>query len=89
MFFHKILSKSSDFYYVEPVLYPSITHIVETMNTLVQEKHNHSENFITVEVSRRTQQMRFTLQIRDLVLLFLVQIWDTFSEVLLAMNMEW
>ena len=29
----------------------------ETMNTLIQERHNHSENFITVKVSRRTQKV--------------------------------
>ena len=40
MFFHKKLSKSSEFYYLEPGLYPSITDIVEAMNTLIQERHN-------------------------------------------------
>ena len=34
--FDKKLSKSSKFYYLEPGLYPSITDIVETMNTLIQ-----------------------------------------------------
>ena len=44
MFFDKKLSKSSEFYYLEPRLYPSITDIVETMDILIQERHNHSEN---------------------------------------------
>ena len=44
MFFCKKLSKSSEFYNLEPGLYPSITDIVEAMNILVQERHNHSEN---------------------------------------------
>ena len=55
MFFDKKLSKSSEFYYLEPGLYPSITDIVESLNTLIQERHNHSENCITVKLSRKTQ----------------------------------
>ena len=35
MFFDKKLSKSSEFYYLEPGLYPSVTDIVETMNILI------------------------------------------------------
>ena len=48
---------SSKFYYLEAGLYPSIKNIVEAMNTLIQERHSHSENCITVEVSRRTQKL--------------------------------
>ncbi len=61
MFFDKKLSKSSEFYYLEPGLYPSITDFVEAMNTLVQERHNHSENCITVKVSRRKQKVEIYL----------------------------
>ena len=46
--------KLSEFYYMEPGFYPSIpsiTDVVEPMNTLIQEGHNHSENCITVKVS--------------------------------------
>ena len=50
------LSKSSQFFYLEPGLYRFITEIVEAMNTLFQERHNHSESCITVKVSRRTQK---------------------------------
>ena len=56
-FFDKKLSKSSEFYYLEPDLYPSNTDIVEAMNTLIQGRHNHSENCIIVKVSRRTQKV--------------------------------
>ena len=63
MFFDKKLSESSDFYYVEPGLYPSITDTVEAMNTLIQERHNHSENCVTVKVSRRTQKIEIYLAI--------------------------
>ena len=54
MFFDKKFSKSTEFYYLELGLYPSIRDIVEAMNTLIQERHNHSEICIKVKVSRRT-----------------------------------
>ena len=44
IFFDKKLSKSSDFYYLQLGIYPSVTDIVEAMNILNQERHNHSEN---------------------------------------------
>ena len=61
MFFHKKLPKSSEFYYLEPGLYPSVTDIVEAMNILIQERHNHSDNCIRVKVSGRTQKVEFYL----------------------------
>ena len=61
MFFDKKLSRSSEFYYLEPGLYPSITDIVEAMNILIQERHNHSENCIKVKVSRKTQKVEIYL----------------------------
>ena len=39
----------------------SITDIVEAMNILVQERHNHSENCIKVKVSRRTEKVEIYL----------------------------
>ena len=57
MFFDKKLSKSSEFYYPELGLYPSITDIVEAMNILIQKRHNHSENCIKDKVSRKTQKV--------------------------------
>ena len=56
MFFDKNFPKSSEFYYLETGVYPSITDIVEAMNILIQERHNHSENCIKVRVSRKTQK---------------------------------
>ena len=61
IFFDKKLSKSSEFCYLEPGLYASITDNVEAMNTLIQERHNLSENCITVKVSRRTQKVEIYL----------------------------
>ena len=58
--FDKKLPTSSEFYYLEPGLYPSILEpglypsiadTVEAMNTLIQGRHNHSENCIPVKVS--------------------------------------
>ena len=61
MFFHKKRSKSSEFYNLEPGFYPSITDIVEAMNILIQERHNHSENCIKVKMSRKTQKVEICL----------------------------
>ena len=63
IFFDKKFSKSSEFYYLELGLYPSITDIVEAMNTLIKERHNHSENCITVKKSRRAQKVEIYLAI--------------------------
>ena len=56
MSFDPKLSKSSDFYYLEPCVHPSTTDIVEAMNTLIHERRKQSENCITVKLSRRTQK---------------------------------
>ena len=61
MFFDKKFSKSSEFNYLEPGLYPSITDVVEAMNILIQERHNHTENCTKVKVSRRTQKVEIYL----------------------------
>ena len=52
MFTDKKLSKTSEFYYLGPGLYPSSTDIVEAMNTLIQERHTHSEKCITFNGSQ-------------------------------------
>ena len=61
MFFDETNSKSSELYYLKPGPYLSITGIVEDMNTLIQERHNHSESCISVKVSRRTQKVEIYL----------------------------
>ena len=57
MFSDKNVSKSFEFFYLEPGLYPSITDIFGAMNVLIRERHNHSENCITIKMSRRTQKV--------------------------------
>ena len=61
MFFDNKLSDLSEFYYLEPGLYPFITDIVEAMTTLIPERHNPSESCITVEVSQRNQKAEIYL----------------------------
>ena len=72
MFFDKKLSKSSEFYYLEPGLYTYITDIVEAMNNLIQERHNHSESCIKVKVSQKTQKVEIYLANEASVLAFLI-----------------
>ena len=61
MFFDKKLSKSTEIYYLEPGLYRSIMDIVEAMNILIQERHNHSGSCIKVKVPGRTQKVEIYL----------------------------
>ena len=72
MFFEKKSFQSrSNFVYLEPGLYPSITDFVESMNTLIQKRYNHNESCITVKVSRKTQQAVIYLANERSVLAFL------------------
>ena len=61
LFYDETLSKTKDFSYLEPGLYPSITDIVEAMNSLIQDRNNHNETCIRVKVCRRTQQIDVSL----------------------------
>ena len=51
--FDKTSSNSSELYHLEHGLYRSFTDTVQAMNTLIQEKHNHSAICVTVTLSRR------------------------------------
>ena len=64
-------SSSSEFYFLKPGLYNSITDIVEAMNMLIQEGRNHTETSIAVKVSRRTQKVAMYLAIEGMGLAFL------------------
>ena len=46
---------------MEPSLYQSIIDIVEAMNKLIQERHNHIETPITAKMYRRTQEVEIHL----------------------------
>ena len=55
------ISNSSDYFYLEPGLYHSITNIVEAITTLVQERHNHTEIYFAVKLSQTMQKVDFHL----------------------------
>ena len=57
MFYDDKLSKTTEAYYLERGLYSSKTDIVEAMNTLIQERHNHRDTCITIKVIRVTQKV--------------------------------
>ena len=88
MFFDKKFSNSSEFYYLESCLFPSITDIVEAMNTLIQERQNHSENCVTVKVSRRTQKVETYLANEGSGLAFFITDLGHIFDVMLVMNLE-
>ena len=79
------VSKVRQFLHTKPsytkfTLYPSLTDIVEAMNNLFQEIHNHSENRITVKVSRRTQKVEIYLAIeRSGLAFFSTDLWHIFG----------
>ena len=61
MFYDDKLSKTTEAYYLEPGLYSSITDVVEAMNTLIQERNNHTDTCITIKVSSVTQKVKVYL----------------------------
>ena len=62
----------------------SLKDTLQAINTFIQERHDHSENSITVKVSRRTRRVKVTFQMKGLVLDSLVWTW----EVMMATNFE-
>jgi len=61
LFHDNELSKTKDYYHLEPGLYPSVTDIVEAMNSLIQNRNNHNTTCIGVKVDRRTQKVAISL----------------------------
>ena len=61
LFHDNELSKTKDYYYLEPGLYHSITDIVEAMNSLIQNRNNHNTPCIGVKVDRITRKFAFSL----------------------------
>ena len=88
MFFDNKVSNLSEIYYLEPGLYPSFTDIVEAMNTLTQQRHNHSESCTKGKMSRINKKKRLILQMKDLLLHFIFWTWDKISETILLFNLE-
>ena len=48
-----------------------------------------AKTVFSTSVSKNAKILRFTLQMKDLVLLSLVRTWKTFSEVVSSLNLEW
>ena len=78
MFYDEKLSKTREAYYLQPGLYSSITDIVETMNTIIQERNNHRDTSITIKVSRVAQKVKVYLANKESSLLALL--WDIYLE---------
>ena len=57
LFHDNELSKTEEYFYLEPGLYHSITDIIEAMNSLIQNRNNHNKTWIGVKVNRRTQKI--------------------------------
>ena len=61
LFHDNELSKTKDYYYLEPGLYHSINDIIEAMNSIIQKRNNHNMTCIGVKVDRRSQKKTFSL----------------------------
>ena len=61
MFLVEKLFKTTEPYYPEPGLYSSIIDIVESMNTLIEERNNHSDTCIRIKVNSVTQKIEIYL----------------------------
>ena len=69
MLFDAKLSKTLAYYNLEPSVNLSLSDFVGAMNTLIEQKHNHNEWFITVKACPTRKKMRFSVQLSDLVCL--------------------
>ena len=58
MFYDEKLSKTREVYYLQPRLYSSITDVVEALNILIQERNNHRDTCITINVDRVAQKVK-------------------------------
>ena len=87
MFCYKNFLKSLEIYYVENGLDPSITYIVEAMNTLLQERDNQSENCIRVEMFQKTQKVDIYVTNERSSLAFFSTDLGHILEVVMAMNL--
>ena len=84
IFFVKKLSKSLYLYHQESYRYPSNTEIAEATETLLQEQHNRRENFLTFEMSQRTQKYEICFEIKFRMVQFSISTWVTNIRVMLA-----
>ena len=91
-FFNKKRWIKAEVFYMEPIIYISITETMETINTLIQDiqgRHDRTEKVIKVKVSRGTEKQNYAFQMKHLVLQYLVWSWNTFLEKKLEFSSLW
>ena len=71
------------------LMFTSFTDIVVPRNTLIQQKHNHSESCIKVEKSAKTQNVEIPLAIGGIGLAFSITAREIFSQVMLVSIRGW
>ena len=89
MFIDEKFSNSSQYYYLRPGVCPSVTDIVEAMNTLIEERHNHSESCVNVKKFRETQKTDFYIATERSGLAFCSTDLGQIFGAMLAINLEW
>ena len=85
IYYDRNFSQSSHFHHLGYALYSSNTDFIPAMNAPIKKRHNQSENWITVVVSRRTSKScLFSLHMQHLVLHSLMRTSNTILEVMLV-----
>ena len=88
MLFDTKLSNASKYNYLEPGLYHSYTDIVEALNTLIEERHNHTKLLSQTRCLEEGKMLKFTSQLKDRVLHSLVRNGVTIMVAMLAMTLQ-
>ena len=74
------MSKTKAFYYFEQRIYPSITHNLEAMTSLIQKRHNRNDNCIRVKISWETQKIGVPFVNKESrLVMFSLDLWPIFG----------
>ena len=88
VFCWKKLSESSGFHYLEPGFQPSKADIIEALHTHSRRTQSEPKTVLPFKSPEECKKLKITLQMKDLVLHFLIQTWDTLSVKMLATYLE-
>ena len=88
MFFDQKLSKTSQFYYLEAGLNLPLRTFLKPRSLSFKKDTITAETVSQLKCPEGRKKFRFTLLKQFMVLHSLVRTWDTFLEVMLAMNLE-
>ena len=89
MFFDKKFSELSEFYYIWNLVSTlPLRMLLKPWTFSFKKDTTTAEIVLKLKCLEERKKLRFTLQMKDPVLHSLVRIWDTFSEVMLVMNLE-